>query len=457
MGQYSEYGKIEIGDKTLSERVEKTLDQLSSNPTASISAACQNPHQAKAVYRLLSNEKFTAEAVIAASRKETAAKIKESGMRVVLLPQDTTSINYGGLKETEGLGITNGYKNSRGILLHSSIAVSEEGQILGLLSEKAWVRPAEELGKRTERRKKPVEEKESNKWLETLDKTDTFSELNDVKFIHICDREGDLYELFAKAESDGKTYLCRRCRNRVIEAEACEIDINRYLSNLTKSGELTVKVPRDSHTNRELRTAKLELKYGKANMKKPVGCKQAKPIAKYVEVTLISAKEIDPPVGAKEINWELVTNDVVETFEDAVKCVNRYTQRWKIEIFHNVLKSGCAIEKLQASTAGKLIKLIALYSVISLRIMILTYLARTLPNDSCEAGFAADEWKILYKVTKKTKTLPDKPPTMLEAVIMLSKLGGFLARKSDGFPGVKVIWRGITAFDTILDAIAFLS
>jgi hypothetical protein len=39
-------------------------------------------------------------------------------------------------------------------------------------------------------------------------------------------------------------------------------------------------------------------------------------------------------------------------------------------------------------------------------------------------------------------TLPKKLPTVSEVVIWIAKLGGFLARKSDGVPGVTVIWRG---------------
>ena len=454
---YSEYAKIETGDKTLSGRVSKTLEQLGSSPSSSISAACKNPHQAKAVYRLLSNKKFTSEALLDVSRHETTERIRTSGVKIVLIPQDTTSINYGGLNETSGLGTTNGYKNSRGIQLHSSLAVSEEGHVFGLLSGKAWVRPVEELGKRTQRSEKPIEEKESNKWLETLDMSDISNELNGVQFIHICDRESDIYELFAKAESDKKTYICRRCRSRIVKTGTEELEITQYLNKLAPSGTVMINIPRDSHSKREARVATLELKYGKAMIKKPPKIKQSKVMPKYVEVTLISAKEINAPEGVEAIKWELITNDAVETLEDAIRCVSRYTQRWKIETFHYVLKSGCAIEKLQASTVEKLIKLIALYSVIALRIMTLTYLARTTPDDSCEAEFTADEWKILYKVAKKTKNIPNKPPTIMEAVIMLAKLGGFLARNSDAFPGVKVIWKGITSFYTILDAAAFLS
>jgi hypothetical protein len=453
MSNYSAYGKMPLGNKTLSARVERTFDQLSSNPTASISNACNDPHQAKAVYRLLSNDKFTPDGVLKISHQETMRRIAESGECVVLMPQDTTTLNYSGLKATQGLGNICDKQSAFGILLHSSIAVSENGQPFGLLTQKTWVRPPEEFGKKKKRKQLPIEEKESYKWLETLDNVHIPDELKHVHFIHLCDREGDLYELFAKAHLEEVTYLCRRVQNRIVITDnEEELAINNYLDVLPVAGEITVDVPRDSHTKRKARTAKLEIKYGTVRIKKPSNLNKSENMPISVEVSLVSAQEIDLPDGEDGISWQLITNDSVETFEEAVTCVKRYTQRWKIEVFHHVLKSGCTIEKAQANTTEKLIKLIALYSVIALEIMILTHLARTNPDASCEIFFEADEWKILYRVAKKTKIIPENPPSIREAVFMIAKLGGFLGRKSDGFPGVVTIWRGFMKFHTIIDA-----
>ena len=459
MGDYAAYGEINLGDRTLSARVEKTLDQLSSDPGASISAACQDQYQAKAVYRLLANDKFTAEAVIGVSKNETIKRIRESNVDTVLIPQDTTVLNYNGLQATQGLGLIGTDKNSRGLIMHSALAVGEDGQIFGLLAEKVWRRPEEEAGKKHLRKKLPIEEKESYKWLETLDTADISDELSGIKIIHVCDREGDLYELFGKASHKGATYLCRRIHDRIVQNE-CEEEslINAFIEELPIAGHMEVNVPRDSHTKREARVAEIEIKYGQTRIKKPSNLKISEQTPEFVEVNVISANEIKAPADVKEpISWQLVTNDEVISLEDAIKTVQRYSQRWKIETFHYTLKSGCAIEKLQESTADRLIKLIALYSVIALRIMILTYLARTQPDTSCEAEFEAEEWNTLYKVVKKTTKIPEKPPTILEAVVMVAKLGGFLARKSDGFPGVKVIWRGLHALNNILEASPYLS
>jgi len=458
MGDYVAYGGIDLGDKTLSARVEKTFDQLSSDPEASISAACKDPHQAKAVYRLLSNDKFTAEAVIDVSKNITIQRIRESNVDTVLIPQDTTVLNYSGLKATQGLGLIGSDKNSRGLIMHSALAVGEDGQIFGLVAEKTWSRPEDEAGKKHLRKKLPIEEKESYKWLETLETADISSELSGIKVIHICDREGDLYELFGKANFIGATYLCRRIHDRVVQNECEEGLINVFIEKLPTAGYMEVNVARNSHTNREARVAELEIKYGKIQIKKPSNLKISEQTPEFVEVYVVSANEIKASADVKEpISWQLITNDEVMSLGDAIKTVKRYSQRWKIETFHYTLKSGCAIEKLQESTAEKLIKLIAIYSVIAIQIMILTHLARTQPDTSCEAEFETEEWSTLYKVVKKTKITPEKPPTILEVVVMLARLGGFLARKSDGFPGVKVIWRGLSVLNNILEAVPYVS
>ena len=57
---------------------------------------------------------------------------------------------------------------------------------------------------------------------------------------------------------------------------------------------------------------------------------------------------------------------------------------------------------------------------------------------------------------KQDKEPPESPPTILEAVVLLARMGGFLARKNDGFPGVKVLWSGISKYRSIIGAIPFI-
>jgi hypothetical protein len=214
-----------------------------------------------------------------------------------------------------------------------------------------------------------------------------------------------MYELFAKAANEVQTYLCRRVQNRIVQGENDELDfLDEFIEKLPVADTLDISVPRDSHTNRKARTAKLEIKFGKVIVNRPTKLPKADNLPEFLEVYVISAKEVDPPEdGTESISWQLITNVKVETIADAVLCISWYPKRWKIEIFHYTLKSGCAIEKLQEREAGKLEKLITLYSVIALRIMRVTFLARSDPDASCEIEFSPDEWKILYMAVNKVK------------------------------------------------------
>jgi len=116
MGNYDGYGKAEFGDKRLSDRLSRLLDQLGSEPAASISAACRDPYQAKAAYRFVGNDKVTLEAITEIAREVTIEKINAAKPSVLLIPQDTTEINYTSLKATQGLGTIGSSKTSQGKL-----------------------------------------------------------------------------------------------------------------------------------------------------------------------------------------------------------------------------------------------------------------------------------------------------------------------------------------------------
>ena len=456
MSDYDRYKNADFGDERLGKRLVKVLEQLSREPAASISAACKDPYQAKAIYRFVGNEDVTHEGIIKTARKVTLANIEAAKPSVLLIPQDTTEINYSNLKATSGLGNIGSSKTAMGIHAHSAMAISDTGEVFGLMAQKLWIRPLENFGQSDAKRSKlRIEEKESYKWLETLDEVGA-SFPKGTKVVHVCDREGDIYELFCKAEKEEILYLCRRFHNRPIVEENGMKKLDDLVNSTPVAGRIRIQVPRDSHTGRRARDAEVAIKFGKCKIAKSSKLAGNKDLPDSVEVYFVSVEEIDPPEGEEKILWNLITNEPVNTFEDAITVIQWYMQRWKIETFHRTLKSGCNVERLQSESAEKLMKLIAIYSIVALDIMLISYVARTQPGASCENWLAEDEWKILWRVVNKTKTLPEKPPTIYEAVIMIAKLGGFLARKSDGFPGVTVMWRGLTKFYVIADAAPFL-
>jgi hypothetical protein len=113
-------------------------------------------------------------------------------------------------------------------------------------------------------------------------------------------------------------------------------------------------------------------------------------------------------------------------------------------LFFKVLKSGCKIEELRFKKASRMLPCFAMFMIVTWRIMYATYLGRECPNAPCSLLFDDDEWRSVFAVVTKSRP-PEKPPNLSEFTKMVASLGGHRGRKSDGPPGIKVMWEGIQA------------
>ena len=108
----------------------------------------------------------------------------------------------------------------RGLLMHSSLALTTGGIPLGLLAIEFWTRKnfkgANSLKREINPTRIPIEEKESFRWLENLREATAPME-HPERCIHVADREGDIYELFAVAQELGTKFIIRTCVDRLAE------------------------------------------------------------------------------------------------------------------------------------------------------------------------------------------------------------------------------------------------
>ena len=141
-----------------------------------------------------------------------------------------------------------------------------------------------------------------------------------------------------------------------------------------------------------------------------------------------------------------------EQLEQARERVEWYAKRWGIEVYHRVLKSGCQIEKRQLGHVTRLKNCLAIYMVIAWRIFWLTMQGREAPEIPCWIYFTNEEWKALVTFLTKRSVSTQQPPTLNQAVNMLARLGGYLARNSDAPPGSEVLWRGLARLADISQA-----
>lgn len=429
----AEFKSLELPDKRLNRRCIHLLEELAANPKQSIPTACGRAGS-KAAYRFFGNDRVDPQSLVNAHEDSVLGRI--AGQKLILAIQDTTSLDFTTRQATEGLGMLEN-KHIRGLMLHSCLAVSEQGLPLGLIEQKVWARDPKKAGSRSRRRKRPTAEKESQRWIQMMQSVQQKVPAT-TGVLMVADREADIYDLFAAPRREGSDLLVRAAHNRAVQEE------QKYLWPTVRSfgiaGQISVSIPRAD--GRAERKAELSLRYGQVTLLPPRNRCKGEPLAEVV-LSAVLVEEQNPPEGVEGICWLLLTTLAVGSLLEAVQCVRWYSLRWLIERYHFVLKSGCQIEQLELEKAKRLERALALYAIVAWRILWLTYTARIQPDEPCTKALEPEELQALLLVTKEATGSLSSVPTMREAVGMVAKLGGFLGRKGDGEPGVKTIWRGL--------------
>jgi len=427
-----EFAGLDFKDARLHERLVRIADALSAQPLAPISAACQDWAAVKAAYRFFDNEKVSAEQILEPHFQRTIQRMR-SYERVFAI-QDTTYLDYTDHPATEGLGpIGTKSQNRRGFVKHTTLAVSASGVPLGCLTDQIWVRATSDE-KTAE--PPPFSARESYKWVAALSQTRSRSPAG-VEVITVCDREADIYDMFLVAQQ--MPFVIRAAQNRRVEGA---YDTLKTLVNAAPlAGTFRLEVP--ARGGQPRRQADLAVHFVHTVLCPPAHRQsETTETLPGVEVYAVWVVEHHPPEGVAPLHWLLLTNVAVSTFEEALERIHWYTQRWHIEVYFKVLKSGTKVEQSRLATQDRLLRYIALLSVIAWRLYGLTLFNRHDPALACTHILTENEWKALYTTTHQTRTLPPETPTVGEATLWIAKLGGFLGRKSDGPPGVMVLWRG---------------
>lgn len=447
-----------IGDKRLDKRLEKICESFSKHLEASIPQSHADISQMKAGYNFFKHKKVNAEKIINAHLEHHQQKRHKIVKQTLLCPQDKTEVDFTGNKSAKQFGPLN-HLNQRGFLLQSTLITSEKGVPIGLFKQSSIIRKEETFSKRTQHKsfpRQPIENKETNHWLQHFEELqDYFRDCPAIEVFCTNDREGDLYELFAKQSSDNVHLIVRSQHNRLLEDE------NQRLHDKVKSSPIqtrqTIKVT-DRRTSKQ-RKAKVQIRYTSATIKLGAPTKWQKKL-KPIKLWAMQVEEINPPKGYKAVQWILLTTYPINTLEDALRINRYYVLRWIIERFHYTLKSGAKIKDLQLTTPKRVLNAVACYSISAVNIMRMNYLARACPEmTALDAGFEIKQLKILFAYVKKhiSKNITfdkDHPPTIRQVIIFIARIGGFTNFSNQPFPGLKTFWRGWNIFNFILTAYA---
>lgn len=445
-----EFGGTELGDQRLSERLLVMARDFYARPQAQIPQACQSRARTKAAYRFLEHPDTTMDRLLEPHFESTCERIRDQ--KIVLAVQDTTSLNYSAHPATEDLGpIGSQLEGPIGLMVHDTMAFTTEGTPLGLLDVQCWARDGSEFGKKHQRKQRPIEEKESHKWLESFRRVAVAQQrCPNTMLVSVGDREADIYELFHLALEDpkGPKLLVRAEQDRLLNDR--QGHLWAVVEQQPLAGIREILVPRRGKN--PARPARLEIRFAEVVLKPPKGKRQYGPL----KIWAVLAQEVEAPEGIQPLSWMLLTTCGVTTFNEAIEKIDWYTKRWCIEVYHRTLKSGCQIEERQLRHADRIEACLAIDMVVAWRVYHLVKLGREVPDIPCTVFFEEAEWKAVTAYITKNPVPPAEPPSLREVTHMVATLGGFLGRKSDGEPGTKSLWLGLQRLDDIKETWKFM-
>lgn len=435
----------------LPERLQRRLQQLAGDffarPTANIPQACGSWAKVKAAYRFFKNPRVTKEAILESHFEETAARVAEHP--VVLAVQDTTFVDYSTHPQTKNLGPLGSRSGDQavGLVVHGTMAFTPQGLPLGLIQLQSWARDPDDFGKRHRRKQLPIEQKESFKWIDSFRQTRELQErCANSRIISVGDRESDVYELFLETLRPGAPELVVRAeRNRALSQE--EGLLWERVESQPVKGVYELDVSAGTH--RTARLARMEVRFAQVSLKPPSRLTGRPAVTLWAVYALEAGTQ---PNAKEQLEWMLLTTLKVESLEQALQVIHYYKQRWGIERFHRVLKSGCRIEDRQLGDARSLEACLAIDAMVAWRIYFVCHLARDVPEAPCTIFFEDQEWKALTAFRRRRPQPDAQPPTLKTMVQLVAKLGGWLGRNGDGPPGTEVLWRGLQRLDDITDA-----
>jgi len=420
----------DLPDRRLNKRLAAVLGAFASDPAASIPQAAHDWAAAKATYRFLENPRVPEAELLAGVARHAAA---DAVLRdVVLVVQDTTSLNFTRLRSVAELGPIDSAGLGRGLLFHSALALDADGVVLGLLDLRAWTRPAEGAPK--------PDDKESLKWVHGVENARQV--LGEAapggvmpRLIHVMDREGDCFDVMLAIDDagDGAIIRCAQDR-RVLGVAGLARETVRSQPLL---GSVVIDVPR-SH-GKATRRAEVEVRSLKATLPPD---REKYPHGWEVTWNLVEVWERYPPPGEEGLHWLLWTTEDAETLEAALAVVKTYRFRWPVEEYHLTLKSGCRVEELQLESWDGLMKALVLYAAVATRVVRLRDLARREPETPATRELSEEECVVL-RARCDPKGKVKGPLALAQAVLWIGRLGGHLNRKSDGMPGVRTLWKGL--------------
>ena len=449
-----EFLGAELGDARRNRRLVAVAAALAKESHGTLPESFGSWSELKAAYRLLKEPDVTYAALLRPHWNRTRQECREPGQ--YLLVEDSTELDFTSHEDLQGMGsIGNG--GGKGMLVHTTLALRLHGwdehqepqvTVVGLWAQQCWVRTALKGSTREGTRVRLRRDRESQRWAAAFVGITPCQPESIWTFM--ADRESDIFETFERCEESRMHVLIRASHPRTLaeedgslwEAAAAAPVKGRFTLHL-RGRPAQIKKAKHKGKRQSVRRPKLpgrdvdlEVRSRRVMLRAPwrpggAGAPRA--------VNVVEVREVNPPAEAEPVHWVLLTDWPVEDLAACMRVARAYSCRWLIEEYHKALKTGTRVESSQLTTAKKIETLLGILALVAVRLLNMKLLARVEPDHPLEAGELSVE---AIAILEAHYGVPSGGWTYEKTLRAIARLGGFLARKSDGSPGWITIWRG---------------
>jgi hypothetical protein len=438
-----EFGSADLGDVRRTSRLVAVGAAACEQPSGKVAAVFESDRDREGAYDFLESEHVDASEIATAMAAATAKR--SVGLEFVLVALDGTSISVTDWTKDRDFGrIGSDDNGARGLKVIDALAVDPEGTPVGLLALTFWTRSVDQpLPKKGHARQaRPVEEKETQRWIDTVNCACTALDDKHVRGWFQLDREGDGRDLLLALEGTEHWWTVRGNRDRSIEL--LEGDVGKLrdeLSRQTVTTTYSLHVKARPGGGRRARVAHMVVRVARVTLR--LRDQKTRRITPMQINAVWAREEGTTPVSEDPIDWLLYTNHAVDTEEDALLVIYGYSQRWRVEDFHRTWKRGdCDVESTQLRSADAVHRWATILAAVAARIERLKHLARNKPTAPASVDLDGLELRALM-LLKFGSELAHAAPTLGQVVMWLAEIGGFTNRYSDRLPGATVLGRAL--------------
>jgi Transposase DNA-binding/Transposase Tn5 dimerisation domain len=429
---YHQWGTCDFGDRRLTARAVAMGARIAAAPGVGLPRQMGTWPALVGAYRFLDNAHVTFETLLQPHWDTTRAAAGQ--VAVALLVQDWTTLDYSAHPKTQGIGPV-GSRSQRGMLLHSVLAIEPtQRQVLGLAYAQVIIRAEDRPQPKGSKRHAGAE---GQAWERAVAQIGAAPA--GVTWVHVSDRESDIFEYLVACRTAGKHFVVRAFHNRLLpegETEVAEPHFLDYVrtwpADLDPAKGYTVEV--DATETHPKRRAAIVVSWRAVTLPPPSYVKGVAPLAVYV----VRAWEPNPPAGADAVEWILLTSWPVTGLADACQVVHWYECRWLVEDYHMCLKTGCRVEQAQLDEGLDLQRLLGFLAPVAVRLLQLRQAVRVVPDVPAVTLVDPLTVKLLAAYFHK----PAPTWSLKDFWRSVAQLGGYLGRKSDGPPGWRTLWKG---------------